>query len=215
MNNSRDRLRRKNDKKASDLTVPIEVDLNVCMYYGFNASAPVLRDGLLNGGIYNALMSSIQKTSINQPFVESLLSTVSSVRRFVQDGTNGTSKVGDTYTWSSSIMFDFNLTTSRVRAVVSFCYEMLVFFPDQRTDRITWIVYHSEIEGSYRLFVFASEYGSPLCYKGDSLVLRGPGDNSQRIIRTSSYHLPLTIVGPISKKDCNLGNIKPIIYFVR
>ena len=89
---------------------------------------------------------------------------------------------------------------------------MSVYFPGQQTDNITWLFYHSKPEESYRVFVFPSEHGSPLCEKGDSLLLRGHGENSQRILRTSSDHSPVTKIGPISEKDFNPGNIRPRIF---
>ena len=212
INNSRDRFGGIYTSKESHLTFPDEVDLIFRMYYGLNTSEQVLKDSLLHGAIYNPIVRIDQKTSINQPFVNSLPSTVSSVQRFVNLVTNGTSKPGDVYFWSSGNIYDFNLTASRVRKIIAFCHEMSVDFSGHRTENITWFFYTSLLEESYRVFVFPSEHGSPLCYKGDSLIGRGHGAYSQPLLRVRSTHSEQSYLGPVSEQDLNPGNIRPRIF---
>ena len=186
LHNSRDRLGNSQYKTESDLTFPIAVDLAFRAYYlpmSLYQAQPVLEVGLQNGFVINPQKRSVYKTSLNQPFVESISPTSYTLRSFVNSVTNGTSKAGDKYGWSSGSILDYDLTTSRVRNIISFCYEMHVFFPDNRTDRISLMVYYNDRDRSYQVYFFPSEHGSPLCEgEGDSLILRGHGEESQRLI---------------------------------
>ena len=226
MNNSWDRLGGIEHSTVTDDQFLADADLIFRIHKGIYSNKSVLLGSTVNGRRINRQLTTIRKFSVNQPFVDSVPSTASSIRIFVDSVTNGTSRPGDHYYWVGGDVSDFNLRRSRVRRLSAYCNALEIVHYDRetkkafRTENITWSI-HPSLSRQYFVYIYPREHGSPLCYVpgryGDSLFLKEHGDLSQRLMRATSDHLATTWIGKIDQGDLNLGNpgnVLPKIHIV-
>ena len=217
LNNSWYRLDGVDHSTVTDEEFPMEVDVIYRIH--INSSAIKLRDSPVNGTLVNRRLTTIHRFSVNQPFVESVDSTASSIREFVDSVSNATSRPGDIYSWVGGEIWDFNLPKSRVKRLSAYCSEVEIthFNGDTekpfRTENITWVIFYSG-ENEYYVYIYPAEHGSPLCsgLSGDNLFLKDHGDLSQRLSRSKSDHLVTTSYGTMHQDDMNSGkpgNVSP------
>ena len=228
MNNSWDRLGGVDHSKTNDVQFPNEIDAIFRIHRDIDSSKSVLDDGIRNGLRINQQLTTIRKITVNEPFVESIPSSASSIREFVNSVTNNTSRPGDSYYWAGGYISDFNLTRSRVQTIQAECNELVIVYREKeknedgehkviKKENITWIIRVSDTY-NYYVYIYPAEHGSPLCADGgDSLFLKEHGDLSQRLMRSTSDHLAVTTQGTIFPEQLNsgnLGNLAPKLHFV-
>ena len=194
MNNSWDRLGRVDHSTANDEQLPHEVDAIFRIHKGINSNKSVLVDGIVDRIRINRKLTTIRKITVNQPFVEDINSTASSVREFVYSVTNDTSRPGDSYYWAGGGIMDFDIRRSRVKSLHAYCNELMIVYLDKvtdkpmRTENITWVIRVSDIY-NYYVYIYPAERGSSLCSNGgNSLFLKAHGGYSQRLMRLESDH---------------------------
>ena len=229
VNNSWERLGGVDHTHANDDQFPNDVDVIFRIHRGIHSNKSVLNTGILGGFRVDRKIKTIRKITVNQPFVESIPSSASSIRKFVDDITNGTSQPKDRYMWDGGYISDFNLTKSRVKRIHAECNELQITYYDKetfeplRTENITWVIHRPDTDWySYYVYIYPAEHGSPLCGDmdkggGDGLFLKEHGALSQRLTRITSDHLPLTQQGRIFPEDLNSGNpgnIAPKLHYV-
>ena len=226
VNNSWERLGGVDHTHANDDQFPNDVDVIFRIHRGIHSNKSVLNIGILDGFRVDRNLKTIRKISINQPFVESIPSSASSIRKFVDSVANGTLQPDDRYKWDGGYISDFNLTRSRVKRIHAECNELQITYYDKetfeplRTENITWVIHRPDTDWySYYVYIYPAERGSPLCGDvdtggGDGLFLKEHGALSQRLRRIVSNHLPLTPQGKIFPEDLNSGNVAPKLHYV-
>ena len=221
IDNSWERMGGTDHSTFHDLEFPNELDIVFRIHLGIESNESVLSYGLFDGAIENQELTTIQSIYVNEPFEDALPPNTSSVRKFIDDVTNGTSRPGDMYRWIGGEIWDFNLTKSRVKRLAADCSEATIEYPDGKIENISWFFFISQTY-NYYVYIFPSEHGSPLCgtssgandTTGDSLFLKDHGGLSQRLVRFGSDHLATNLPGPINVEDMNTGNVPPNLYFV-
>ena len=128
MNNSWDRLDGIDYSTFNDFEFPNEVDIIFRIHMGIKLEEAVLKDALINGVLRNGKLHTIQMITVNQSFVELVPQSAVSIRTFVNDVTNGTSRPGDSYWWVGGDIDDYNLTISRVRRLSAECSESDIYY---------------------------------------------------------------------------------------
>ena len=213
MANLHDRLGGVDHSTVIDDEFRREIDVIFRMHKGIHSNRSVLNDGVVQGRRINRRLMNLRRFSINQPFVESIPLTASSIRKFAYSIANGTLRPGDKYAWPGGRMTDFNLTRHRVKRLTAYCSELKIDHVDRetrtpfRTENITWIIRRAGVR-RYLVYIYPAERGSPLCswQNGDSLFFKDHGNFSQRLLRFESDHLQKTSFGKIEQDDLNLGN---------
>ena len=215
MKNSWERLAGIDHSNFNDFQFPIEVDLIFRLRLGIKSNRSVLKDELLEGHIKNQQLTRVQRRTVKQPFVDSLPSSASSVRKFVDDVTNGTSRPLNAYTWPGGSSKDFLLTKSRAHSFDTLCSEMQITYANGTTEHISWFYLSHKFFGknAITIYIYPAEHASPLCgfgkNNGDSLFLKEHGDLSQRLVRDTSDLMAINKYGWIRLEDINTGKIRP------
>lgn len=189
-----------------DINFSNEVDVMYRIRKGIETADPVLEDGLSNDRLINQDITTFRSAHVTQPFTQAVPKSSQSLRAFVAEATNGTSRPGDFFYWMSGKIQDFNLTqNSRLVTLSMTCKTIAIidFKTDEMLDSFSWYTF---TRGAYiyPLFMIPVEHVSALC-GGDDLFFTEHGENSQRFWLSDTDYGKPQWVGNFTGEDTNAG----------